>query len=42
NEPPQAETIRNGFRAMGWDPPTTTLVNSDADDVVEIQVTPKE
>jgi hypothetical protein len=35
-------TLLKGFRAIGLDPPQTTLVNSDSDDVVEIQVTPRE
>jgi hypothetical protein len=42
SEPPHVATLQKAFRAIGLDPPTTTLVNSDADDVVEIQVTPKE
>src|SRR6202011_1774940 len=42
SEPAHVATLQKAFRAIGWDPPTTTLVNSDADDVVEIQVTPKE
>jgi hypothetical protein len=42
SEPPQVETLLKGFRAMGLDPSETTLVNSDAEDVVEIQVTPRE
>jgi len=42
NEPAHVATLLKGFRAIGMDPPMTTLVNSDADDVVEIQVTPRE
>jgi hypothetical protein len=42
NEPAHVATLLKGFRAIGLDPPQTTLVNSDADDVVEIQVTPRE
>jgi len=42
HEPAQLETLLKGFRAIGLDPPQTTLVNSDSDDVVEIQVTPRE
>jgi hypothetical protein len=42
NEPPHVSTLLKGFRAIGLDPPQTTLVNSDADDVVEIQVTPRQ
>jgi hypothetical protein len=40
--PPQVVTVLKGLSAMGLDPPTTTLVNAQEDDVVEIQVTPKE
>jgi hypothetical protein len=42
SEPAHVATLLKGFRAIGVDPPQTTLVNSDADDVVEIQVTPRE
>ena len=42
SEPPQVATLLKGFRAIGFDPPLTTLVNSDSDDVVEIQVTPRQ
>ena len=41
NEPAHVATLLKGFRAIGLDPPRTTLVNSDSDDVVEIQVTPR-
>jgi hypothetical protein len=40
--PPHFLTVRKGFRAMGLDTPTTNLVNAQEDDVVEIQVTPKQ
>ena len=42
SEPAHVATLLKGFRAIGLDPTETTLVNSDSDDVVEIQVTPKE
>lgn len=42
NEPAHVATLLKGFRAIGLDPPQTTLVNSDSDDVVEIQVTPRQ
>jgi len=41
NAPPHAMTLQKGFSAMGSEPSTTTLVNSEEEDVVEIQVTPK-
>jgi hypothetical protein len=41
-EPAHVETLLKGFRSIGLDPTQTTLVNSDSDDVVEIQVTPRE
>jgi multidrug efflux pump subunit AcrA (membrane-fusion protein) len=42
NEPAEVATLLKGFRAIDLDPPITTVVNSDADDVVEIQITPRE
>ena len=33
-------TVRKGFSAIGWDLPTTNLVNAQEKNVVEIQVTP--
>jgi hypothetical protein len=42
NSPSHAMTVRKGFSAIGWDLPTTNLVNAHEEDVVEIQVTPKE
>ena len=42
SEPSHVATLLKGFRAIGLDPPLTTLVNSDSDDVVEIQVTPRQ
>lgn len=42
NSPSHAITVRKGFSAIGWDLPTTNLVNAHEEDVVEIQVTPKE
>jgi transposase len=41
-EPSQVATLQKGFRAIGWDLPTTTLVNAQESDIAEIQVTPKE
>jgi hypothetical protein len=41
NAPAQFATVRNGLKALGLDSPATTLVNAEAADVVEIQVTPK-
>lgn len=41
-EPPHVMTLRKGFNAIGLDPPTTNLINAHEDDVVEIQVTPKQ
>jgi len=42
NSRSNAMTVRKGFSAIGWDLPTTNLVNAHEEDVVEIQVTPKE
>ncbi len=42
NSPSHAMTVRKGFSAIGWDLPMTNLVNAHEEDVVEIQVTPKE
>jgi hypothetical protein len=35
-------TLQKGFKAIGLDAPTTTLINARENDVVEIQVTPKQ
>lgn len=35
-------TVRQGLKAIGVDAPTTTLINAREEDVVEIQVTPRE
>jgi hypothetical protein len=40
--PPHFATVRQGFKAMGVEAPTTTLINAREEDVVEIQVTPRE
>jgi predicted nucleic acid-binding Zn-ribbon protein len=40
--PPHFATVRQGLKAMGVDTPTTTLINAREEDVVEIQVTPRE
>lgn len=40
--PPHFATVRQGLKAMGVDAPTTTLINAREEDVVEIQVTPRE
>jgi DNA-binding response OmpR family regulator len=40
--PPHFATVEEGFRAIGLDAPTTTLINAREKDVVEIQVTPEE
>jgi hypothetical protein len=42
NAPSHFFTVRKGFEAMGLDAPTTTIINAQEDDVVEIQVTPKQ
>jgi hypothetical protein len=42
NPPPHFATVEEGFRAIGLDVPTTTLINAREKDVVEIQVTPKQ
>jgi hypothetical protein len=42
NPPPHFATVRQGLKAMGLDAPTTTLINAREEDVVEIQVTPKQ
>ena len=42
NPPPHFATVEKGFRAIGLDAPTTTLINAREKDVVEIQVTPKQ
>ena len=42
NSPSHVMTVRKGFSAIGWDLPTTNPVNAHEEDVVEIQVTPKE
>jgi hypothetical protein len=42
NSPSHVLTVRKGFSAIGWDLPITNLVNAHEEDVVEIQVTPKE
>jgi hypothetical protein len=41
NPPPHFLTVEKGFKAMGLETPTTSLINAREDDVVEIQVTPK-
>jgi hypothetical protein len=40
--PPHFATVRQGLKAMGVDAPTTTLINAREENVVEIQVTPRE
>jgi hypothetical protein len=40
--PPHFATVEEGFRAIGLDAPTTTLINAREKDVLEIQVTPKQ
>jgi len=42
NPPPHFETVRKALESIGLDAPTTNIVNADEDDVVEIQVTPKQ
>jgi hypothetical protein len=39
--PPHFTTVRQGLKAIGLDAPTTTLINSREEDMVEIQVTPR-
>jgi hypothetical protein len=40
--PPHFTTVRQGLKAMGLDAPTTTLINAREEDMVEIQVTPRQ
>jgi len=40
--PPHFTTVRQGLKAMGLDASTTTLINAREEDVVEIQVTPRQ
>jgi len=40
--PPHFTTVRKGLKAMGLDAQTTTLINAREEDVVEIQVTPRQ
>ena len=44
NPPSHFFTVQKGFRAMGLETSTTTLINlqEDEDDVVEVQVTPRQ
>jgi hypothetical protein len=42
NPPPHFATLKEGFHAIGLEAPTTTLINARENDVVEIQVTPKQ
>jgi hypothetical protein len=42
NPPPQFETVRNALGSIGLEASTTNIINADEDDVVEIQVTPKQ
>ena len=40
--PAHFATVRKGFEAIGLDVPNTSIVNAEEDDVVEIQITPKQ
>ena len=40
--PAHFATLRKGFEAMGIEIPDSSVVNSDSNDVVEIQITPKD
>jgi hypothetical protein len=40
--PAHFATLRKGFEAMGIEIPNASIVNADASDLVEIQITPKE
>jgi hypothetical protein len=40
--PPHFTTVRRGLKAIGLDAPTTTLINAREEDMVEIQVTPRQ
>ncbi len=40
--PPHFATVRKGFEAIGLDVPNTSIVNAEENDVVEIQITPKQ
>jgi predicted nucleic acid-binding Zn-ribbon protein len=40
--PPHFTTVRQGLKAMGLDARATTLINAREEDVVEIQVTPRQ
>ncbi len=40
--PPHFPTMRKGLEAMGLDVPNTSIVNAEAPDVVEIQITPRQ
>jgi YesN/AraC family two-component response regulator len=42
NPPSHCSTVAAGFRAMGLEAPITTLINARENDVVEIQVTPRQ
>ena len=40
--PAHFATVRKGFEAIGLNVPNTSIVNAEEDDVVEIQITPKQ
>jgi len=40
--PPHFATLRKGFQAMGIEISDSSIVNADASDIVEIQITPKD
>ena len=40
--PAHFATLRNGFEAMGIEIPDSSVVNADSNDVVEIQITPRD
>lgn len=42
NGPAHFYSVKEGFRAMGLETPTTSLINAKEDDVVEVQVTPRQ
>jgi hypothetical protein len=42
NPPPHLATLRQGFKALGVDAPTTTAINAREEGVVEIQLTPRQ
>src|SRR4051812_14591307 len=40
--PPHFLTLRKAFEAMGMEIPDASIVNADGNDIVEVQITPKE